>query len=498
MRTAIVMTIGILAPMLGVNIVNVAIKTIGVDLGIGVDLSQWLVTAYILCMGIAIPLSSWVVDRFPAKPVYLGALAVFTVASLAAGLPCNFALLIVWRCVQGLASGVGLQLVQTILMREAGPGNRGRIMAIVGVPAVILPILGPTLGGLIVAYLPWRWVFLINVPLCAVAILLTALLLPSLPVADPHKRLDVPGNILLAAGFCAALYGISSLSGSGRAAGLVALAIGVVILALYVAYALRRSCSKSRHSGLDPESLPVSLRTEEKILNQVQDDGIVKPTFVTTPTPSVVNVRLFRRPTFSSSVLLMMLYSFVSQGSLFVLALYFQQSLGLSALMTGLMLIPQGLGMLVTRSWAGKATDKHDPRLVALIGIIPTLIGTLPFVFLGLGGLGGGFAGYVLLFAALFVRGLGLGIIMVPITACVYTGLTPTQVSEGTTAQRIFQQIGGAVGTALMAIMLACGLGYGWVYALCCLVLLIMLLPLRFMAGAKAATAPVAANDSVV
>jgi EmrB/QacA subfamily drug resistance transporter len=420
---------------------------------------QWLVTAYILCMGIAIPVSGWFVDRFPAKPVYLAALGAFTLASLLAGLPGGIASLIVWRCVQGFSSGVMIQLIQTILMREAGAGNRGRIMALVSIPSVIIPILGPVVGGVILQFLPWRWVFLINVPLCLSALALALPFLPSMPVVNKNKKLDVPGNILLAAGFCAMLMGISGLRGRAGTTGLILLACGIVILGVYTIYALKSS-------------------------------GEV-----------TLDVRLFRIPSFLSCIILMFLYSAVSNGIVFVLPLYLQGTLGMTALMAGLMLAPQGLGMLVTRSWAGGATDKSDPRLVCLLGCVLMILGTLPFVLFGLGT---GTAATIFAAISLFVRGMGLGIVMVPITACIYTGLTPAQIAEGTTAQRIFQQIGAAVGTVVMAIMLseqsssasgksgagalnsgihflAAPASYQAVFALSCLILAVMAIPLYFM-----------------
>jgi EmrB/QacA subfamily drug resistance transporter len=409
---------------------------------------QWLVTAYILCMGIAIPVSGWFVDRFPAKPVYLIALGAFTAASLLAGLPGGIESLIVWRCVQGFSSGVMIQLIQTILMREAGPGNRGRIMALVSIPSVIIPILGPVAGGVILQFLPWRWVFLINIPLGLIALGLALPFLPAMPVVNRDKKLDLTGNILLALGFCAALMGISALRGTNRVTGVALLALGLVILAVYTVYALK---SKGEVT---------------------------------------LDVQLFRIPSFCSCIILMFLYSAVSNGIVFVLPLYLQGVLGMSALMAGLMLAPQGLGMLVTRGWAGKRTDKSDPRLICLAGMVLMIAGTVPFVFLHLGNVGAGVRPVfttAIAAAILFVRGTGLGIVMIPITACIYNGLDARQIAEGTTAQRIFQQIGAAVGTVVMAIILAGGgtCAYAIVFALSCVILIVMAAPLVSMTKSR-------------
>jgi MFS family permease len=358
--------------------------------------------------------------------------------------------------VQGFSSGVMIQLIQTILMREAGQGNRGRIMALVSIPSVIIPILGPVVGGVIIQFLPWRWVFLINVPLCAIALALAIPFLPSMPVVNKEKKLDILGNILLALGFCALLMGISGLRGGAqKVSGAILLAAGAVILALYTFYALKAK-------------------------------GEV-----------TLDVKLFRLPSFASCIILMFLYSAVSNGIVFVLPLYFQGALGMSALWAGLMLAPQGLGMLVTRGWAGTQTDKKDPRLICLAGIVLMILGTLPFVFVR--------AGFkpaptdtnmtmdIVTAVVLFVRGMGLGIVMVPITACIYTGLSARQIAEGTTAQRIFQQIGSAVGTVVMAVMLAANAGgsgshaYAAVFALSCLILAVMCVPLFYMAKTRKA-----------
>jgi MFS family permease len=152
-RLALVMTIGIVAPGLDATAVNVALPTIAGGLGAPIGVAQWTLTVYILMMGLAIPLSGWLVDRFPARRIYLGFLAFFTLASVGSALSPSIFVLIIFRALQGFSDSILLQAVQTVLMREAGEGGRGRVMAVVGVPAAILPIIGPVIGGVIVNWL---------------------------------------------------------------------------------------------------------------------------------------------------------------------------------------------------------------------------------------------------------------------------------------------------------------------------------------------------------
>jgi MFS family permease len=162
----------------------------------------------------------------------------------------------------------------------------------------------------------------------------------------------------------------------------------------------------------------------------------------------LLDVRMFKIRNFSASVLLIFVFGMISTGTLFILPLYFQHLHEMTPFIAGLILAPQGVGMFLTRSLAAKFSEKAGEKAVLLAGAGATLIGTLPFMFIQP-------AGYAPLLALLLVRGAGLGILMVPAMSVIYEGLDEKGVAQATTSTRIFQQIGGAFGTALLAIMLS-------------------------------------------
>ena len=409
-KIALIMLLGMITPALDATVVNVAIKTIGTELHSSISTVQWITTAYILVMGIAVPISGWFVNRFSGKTVYLISLAVFGIGSIGAALSWNIESLIVFRIIQGAGAGIMLPVMQTVIVRYAGGTKLPSLMSIIGIPAAIIPILGPTIGGLIINYLPWRWVFIVNVPICIVAVILGIVMLPPTETVNKEQRLDIVGLLLLSPAFCALIFGISMLSRDGELnLAIILLSVGIALLIIYCVYALK-----------DKEEPPL-------------------------------NVKLFRYRNFSSSVIMIFLYGMAATGTLFILPLYFQQAHQSTALVSGLLLAPQGIGMLFTRSLSAKYTEQYGARPVLCAGIIGTVAGTLPFALFHI-------TSMIPISIILFVRGAGLGIMMVPAMVAVYEGMDAKAVAQGTTATRIFQQIGGAFGTAIFAILLSHGL----------------------------------------
>jgi len=406
-RIALVLVLGIAAPALDATIVNVAIKTIAAELHTDISIAQWLTTSYVLVLGIAVPLSAWLVNRFRAKNVYLLSIIIFFAGSVGAMFTWNMASLIAFRVLQGIGAGILMPVMQTILVRYSGGKKLGRLMAIISIPAAIIPILGPTVGGLIVNYLPWRWIFVINIPICIAAFFFSIRILPQTEPTDKEQRLDIIGLILLASAFCTLIFGISGLRDSDTNAAIIKISAGVVLLVGYCVYVL--------------------------FSKQV----------------ALLDIRLFKRRNFAASTTLLFVFGMVSTGTLFVLPLFFQQVYGTTALVAGLLLAPQGIGMLITRGKAGKLTERCGAKPIAIAGVLLTFLGTIPLAFLG------NSTNIVLPILILLVRGGGLGVMSVAIMVAIYDGLDVKEAAQGTTAMRIFQQIGAAFGTALLAIILS-------------------------------------------
>lgn len=405
-KIALILVIGALAPMLDTTMTNVAINTIMHDLNSTVDHVQWVTTSYILALGIVVPITGWASEHFSGKTLYISGLVAFVLGSIVSGLATSINLLIMGRIIQGAAAGMIVPLVTTLIVKAAGGHNLGSLMAIVSLPAVLAPILGPTIGGFIIKVLDWHWIFYINIPLGLLSLGLLIWLMPRFTPAPSKKPLDIPSVGLIGGAFTALILGITKLSTSGTLTATnvyVPLLIGVALLAGYCVYALLR------------------------------------------PNHALVSLKLFTYQSFSASSILLVLSGLIVNGAMFLLPLFLQNIRGLSVIWSGIYLIAQGLGLLITRSQIGKLTDRIGARWVVLAAIGIALIGTLPFAYFNAS------TPTWLILIVLFIRGIAQGGLTIPIMSDAYTGVPANLVSEATTASRMLQNIGGAFGTALLA-----------------------------------------------
>lgn len=408
-KLAGILLVGALMPLFDTTIVNVALHTLSRDLHTSVSVIQWVVTSYLLALGMAVPVTGWAVERFGGKRMWLVALALFLVGSVLSSLSWSVGSLIAFRALQGIGGGLIMPIMQTLIVRGAGGRKLGRLMAVISLPAVLGPILGPVLGGLIVGSLNWRWIFLVNVPLGVAALLLAW---RGLPTDEPGRRkppLDLLGLGLLSPALVALIYGLAQVGphgGFASAAVIVPLILGAVLLAGFAIHALR-----------------------------------------TKETP-LVDLRLFRVRSFTAASSLMFLTGLSLYGAMLLLPLYYQQVRGQSVLAAGLLLAPQGIGSLLSRLPAGNLSDRLGARWIVLSGIALAAVGTLPFA------LAGPHTSPLLLAVALVVRGGGLSAAMVPVMAAAYQGLRRDQIPHASSATRIMQQIGGAFGAAVLAVLL--------------------------------------------
>src|SRR5919112_3096 len=169
-----VVVLGAVMSILDVTVVNVAINTLAREFDTTLATIQWVATGYTLALATVIPLSGWGADRFGTKRLYMASIAMFVAGSLLSGLAWSSGSLIGFRILQGFGGGLIMPLGMTIMTRAAGPQRVGRVMAVMGVPMLLGPVFGPILGGWLVDSFSWRWIFFINLPIGAIALLLTA------------------------------------------------------------------------------------------------------------------------------------------------------------------------------------------------------------------------------------------------------------------------------------------------------------------------------------
>ena len=407
---ALVLVLGLVAPLLDTTIVNVAIPSLRRDLDTTVATIQWISTAYLLAMAVSIPVTGWAAQRFGARRVWIAALWIFLAGSVLSGLAWNIGSLIGFRALQGVGAGLLIPIMQTLLFSAAGGRPAGTTIALVSLPALLGPVFGPVIGGLIVDHLDWRWIFYVNPPLCLAAILLAIRYVPR-DSGDHAQRLDLTGLLLLSPGLAALVYGLSKLgdSGSGTGPGVVVpLIAGAALIAAFIRYALRAASP-------------------------------------------LVDLRLFRVRTFSAASALMFLTGLASLGALLLLPLYYQQLRGESVVTAGLLMVPQGIGTALSRAVAG-TLERWGARTVVLGAVLLSIVGTLPFAFADAG------TSVAVLAVALVIRGAGLGTIFMAVLFGAYEGLSPAEIPHASTTTRILQQVGGSFGTAIFAVVLQRGL----------------------------------------
>ncbi|MEU0466757.1 DHA2 family efflux MFS transporter permease subunit [Amycolatopsis sp. NPDC006131] len=395
--------------ILNSTMVATGTDVLAADFGASLSTIGWATTGFLLAVTVAIPFTTWAVDRFGGRRMWLSGLAVFLAGSLAAGCAWDVGSLITARVVQGLGAGILDPLVLTLLARAAGPARAGRVMGLMGVVLSLGPVLGPVAGGAVLDVLPWRWMFLLNVPLGLVAVLLALRSVPrdDGPAVAPAP-LDVRGLALLGPGFAALVLALSQAAehtAFATASVLVPLVAGVVLLLAYGGHARRASAP-------------------------------------------LIDLRLFARGGFTASVAVMALVGLGTFANLFVLPLYYQQVHGHDVLAAGLLVAPVGLGGALSMPLAGRLSDRIGARVLVRAGAVVALLAGLGFTWMGPD------AGQAWPAVAAFVMGLGLGFVGAPTMGSLYRTLPAELVPQGSSALYILNQLGASIGVVVVTLIL--------------------------------------------
>lgn len=410
-RIAAVVVVGAIMSILDTTIVNIGLDTLSRDLDAPLSTIQWVATAYLLALATVIPLTGWAAERFGAKRMWMLSVAAFVVTSVLCGVAWNVEVLIAFRVLQGLAGGMIMPIGIITLAQTAGPRNMGRVMSIVGVPMLLAPVFGPLLGGVIIDYLSWPWLFYVNVPFGVLGLLLAWRRMQDDRAAGHHEhagKLDIPGLLLLAPGVALIVYGLSEVAATGTMLGwqeLGPVTIGSVMAALFAWRSWRHDFP-------------------------------------------VVDVRLLRGRGFAAATVTMTFAGAALFGGMVLLPLYYQLDRGLDAIAVGLLLAPQGIGAAVAMRWSGALTDRYGGGPMVTAGLLVLLVGTIPFALVT------GSTPYWLLFLALLVRGVGLGFTLMPTMASAYALLDHHEVPRATPMLNVLQRIGGAIGVAILTVIL--------------------------------------------
>src|SRR4051794_3328410 len=215
-RIAIAVVLGAIMSVLSTTIVNVALETLAVKLHAPLDSVQWVVTGYMLSLAAVIPVSGWAAARFGARRLYVISLVLFTAGSTLCGFAWSLESLVAARVLQGVAGGLLVPIGQIALVKAAGPRNMARVMSAIGVPIILAPVFGPTLGGLLLEHIGWQSIFFVNVPVGIVAAFAAVRLLPRDDVQrESAGKLDATGLGLVAGGLVLLTYGLAESGPAG-------------------------------------------------------------------------------------------------------------------------------------------------------------------------------------------------------------------------------------------------------------------------------------------
>ena len=413
LKIAGVVVLGAIMSILDITVVNVALPTFQDEFGsadspISYSHVAWTVTAYTLALATVIPLTGWAADRFGTKRLYMTAIFLFTAGSALCATANSIDMLIGFRVLQGLGGGMLMPLGMTIMTRAAGPKRMGRLMAILGVPMLLGPILGPILGGWLIQVASWHWIFLINLPLGIAALIYANF---ALPKDTPHRSesLDLLGVALMSPGLALFLFGVSSLPSEGGDFGAprvwVSMLVGVLLMGAFVWHSFR-------------------------------------------PEHPLLDLRLFRDRNLTVSIVTMFLFAAAFFGGLLLVPTYFQQIRGESTLHAGLLVAPQGLGAMVTMPIAGRLVDKIPVGRIIPVGLALIIVGMFGLTQITEN------TSYGLIIAMLVVMGFGMGATMMPLFTTALRTLSGAQIARGSTLLNITQQIASSVGVATMSVIL--------------------------------------------
>ncbi|MFV0635001.1 MDR family MFS transporter [Demequina sp.] len=392
--------------ILNETIMGVAIPHLKEDLGISTVLAQWLTAAFLLTMAIIIPITGFLLQRFPTRPLYIVAMSAFAAGTLLAALAPGFEVLLVARVIQACGTAVMLPLLMTTVISIVPEHERGRRMGTIGMVISVAPALGPTISGLILAVLPWQYLFLFVLPVAATALLFGILKMRSTNETSP-TRMDVLSVVLATFGFGGIVFGLSQLgesAESGAGSAIVAVVVGVIALVLFV---------------------------WRQVVLQRRDAALL-------------DLRVFRSRTFAIACAMFVVCMMGLFGGIILLPLFTQDVLGLSVLASGLMLLPGGLTMGLLATPVGRAYDRVGPRPLLIPGT--ALVSGAMWIFaLSLTAT----TPWWVVLAAHVTLSLGLALVFTPLFSASLGSLPKRLYSHGSAMVSTLQQVAAAAGTAL-------------------------------------------------
>ncbi|MGW9631046.1 DHA2 family efflux MFS transporter permease subunit [Agromyces sp. NPDC055520] len=400
--------------ILNETIMGVAIPHLVDDLHISISAAQWLTTAFMLTMAVVIPITGYLLQRFATRPIFIAAMSLFSTGTLIAALAPGFEVLLAARVVQASGTAIMMPLLMTTLMTLVAPSDRGRLMGRVSIVMSVAPAIGPTISGLILNTLSWRFMFWLVLPIALAMLLIGIRRVEN--VSEPKMiPIDTFSVVLSAFGFGGLVYGLSLIgaASAGGAFGAVPMWISLAVGALAIGGFIWRQ---------------ISLQRDDRAL---------------------LDLRTFRTRNFSISIGLMAIMMAALFGTIILLPIYLQDVLHLEPIMTGLLLLPGGLTMGLLGPLVGRLFDRLGPTPLLVPGavVVSGVLWSLTLVT--------DTTSPWLLLAAHVVLSAGLAFMFTPLFTSALGSVEPRFYSHGAATVGTVQQVAGAAGTALFVTIMA-------------------------------------------
>ena len=405
---AIAVTLAAVLELIDTSIVNVAIPHMMGNLGATLDEISWVSTGYIIANVIVIPISGWLSAYFGRKRYFTGSILLFVTASFFCGAAHSLGLLVFWRVVQGIGGGALLSTAQTTLFESFPPHEIGIGQAMFGVGVMVGPTIGPTLGGWIVDNYDWPWIFYINVPLGILAAIMTVIYVKDATHQERAETVDWQGITLLS------------------------LAVGSL------QWMLERG---ERYDWFESRFVTILA-----VVSAVSFVLLIWREL--TAKEPVINFRVLKSRQLAAGVSIAAVLGLALFGSIFVLPIFLQSLHGLTANQTGLVILPGAIASAVTMAFVGRNANRLDARGTVAVGAVLFFISMLLLSRMTL------VSGPDETFWPLLLRGVGLGLIFVPLTNASMAELRTRELAQGTGMFNLTRQLGGSLGIAVMATLL--------------------------------------------
>jgi EmrB/QacA subfamily drug resistance transporter len=402
---------GLFMIMLDNTVVNVALPSIQRDLDADLSELEWIVTGYALTFASLMLVGGKVADAYGRRLVFVIGIVVFTFASLMCGLADSSEMLIGARVLQGAGAALMNPATLSIIAATFPPRERGTAIGIwAGTSALALAI-GPLVGGLITEHIDWSWIFFVNVPVGALAIVASLLFIDE-SRDETHERLDLPGLITSALGLFALTYGLieANTYGWGSARILGTFVLAAVSLVAFIALEKRQRAP-------------------------------------------MLPLELFRNRTYTGANLVMLLVALAMFGVFFFVSLYMQNILGYSAVQTGAAFLPMTVLIILVAPIAGKTSDRLGSRGLITGGMTLLAVQLLLFSQLSAD------ASFWNLLPALLIGGVGMALTMTPSAAAATRSLPVDKAGVGSAVLNSARQVGGTMGVAIMGAIVAAEVG---------------------------------------